>query len=153
VVDPASAGFHGSIEIDGDVRERSKGIWLHGRGLEVTAARISRADRSQRVEVTAVGDDLLSLHPAEPLDAGRYTLAIDYDARLDTVDVVGIYKRTFEDNVYIATQFESIYARRAFPCFDEPDNKVPWQLTLDVPRALVAVANTPVAAETALDAA
>src|SRR5262245_59557040 len=32
-IDPASAGFRGAIEIDGELRERSKAIWLHGRGL------------------------------------------------------------------------------------------------------------------------
>src|SRR4051812_5230465 len=34
-IDPASDRFTGAIEIDGDVRERSKTIWLHGRGIQV----------------------------------------------------------------------------------------------------------------------
>lgn len=150
-IDPASAGFHGSIEIDGELRERSARIWLHGRGLKVSAAKVVRGDRSLPVEVAA-SDDFLSLHPAEPLDAGRYTLALDYDAEFD-LEGGGVYKRTFEDNVYVATQFEPFRARRGFPCFDEPDNKVPWQLTLDVPRALLAVANASAVSETVLDAA
>src|SRR5262249_55081414 len=33
-------------------------------------------------------------------------------------------------------------ARRAFPCLDEPAMKIPWELTLLVPREAVAVANT-----------
>ena len=45
------------------------------------------------------------------------------------------------------TQFEAISARRAFPCFDEPGFKTPWQLTLRVPRDLVAVSNTQVESE------
>ncbi len=40
------------------------------------------------------------------------------------------------------TQFEAISARRAFPCFDEPGYKTPWEITLRVPDGLVAVANT-----------
>ena len=47
---------------------------------------------------------------------------------------------------YVFTQFEALGARRAYPCFDEPDSKVPWQITLEVPHSLVAVSNTPVAA-------
>ena len=39
-----------------------------------------------------------------------------------------------------------------FPCFDEPDSKVPWKLTLDVPDKLVAVSNTPAVHEQALGA-
>ncbi len=148
-LDPARDGFTGSIEIDGDVRERSKGLWLHGRKLEVTAAKVTQAGKSMRLDVAAVGDDLLSLHPAEPLDPGRYTIALDYRGAFDLAEGVGAYKKTFDDVPYISTQFESIFARRVFPCIDEPDSKVPWQLTLDVPAQLVAVANTAAVSETA----
>jgi alanyl aminopeptidase len=51
---------------------------------------------------------------------------------------------------YVITQLEALYARRVFPCIDEPDSKVPWQLSLDVPAKQVAVSNTPIAKETAL---
>ena len=51
-------------------------------------------------------------------------------------------------NHYIYTQFESTDARDAFPCFDEPSYKVPWQLTLHVPAEDTAVSNTPIASET-----
>jgi cytosol alanyl aminopeptidase len=151
-IDPAKDGFTGSIEIEGDVRERSRRLWLHGRGLAVTAAKIVRGDRALAVEVTTAGDDLLSLRPAEPLEPGRHTVVLEYRGAFDAEQPVGAYRKVYEDHAYIATQFESIYARRVFPSFDEPDSKVPWQLTLDVPAALVAVSNTPITAETALDA-
>jgi alanyl aminopeptidase len=151
-IDPASDGFTGSIEIDGDIRERSRGLWLHGRGLQVTAAKVTRPGGSVAVEVAAAGDDLLSLHPAQPLDPGPVTIALDYRGAFDLVDGVGAYKKSFDDVAYVETQFESIFARRVFPCLDEPDSKVPWQLTLDVPKDLVAVANTAPTGETALDA-
>src|SRR5512140_2062765 len=64
-IDPASDGFTGSIEIEGDLRERSRGLWLHGRKLAVTAGKITQPGRSVNLDVAAVGDDLLSLHPAE----------------------------------------------------------------------------------------
>ena len=47
------------------------------------------------------------------------------------------------------TQFESLSARRAFPCFDEPGFKTPWELTLRVPAGLIAVANTKIISQTA----
>ncbi len=40
------------------------------------------------------------------------------------------------------TQFEATDARRAFPCWDEPDLKATFAVTLDVPADLLAVANT-----------
>src|SRR3954470_11856909 len=73
-LDPARDGFTGAIEIAGEIRERSKGLWLHGHGLKVTAAKLTRGERTIRVDVAAVGEDLLSLHPAEPVDAGPVTI-------------------------------------------------------------------------------
>jgi alanyl aminopeptidase len=150
-IDPAKDGFAGSIEIDGYLHERSKGLWLHGRGLQVSAAKVTQP-RPVRVDVATAGEDLLSLHLAEPLDPGRITIALDYRGTFDLVDGLGAYKKAFDGADYVETQFESIFARRVFPCFDEPDSKVPWQLTLDVPKDLVAVANTAATGETALDA-
>jgi hypothetical protein len=39
--------------------------------------------------------------------------------------------------------------RVSCPCWDEPEFKIPWQLTLVVPKAHRTVANTPVASERA----
>ncbi|HYQ96594.1 MAG TPA: M1 family metallopeptidase, partial [Candidatus Eisenbacteria bacterium] len=46
---------------------------------------------------------------------------------------------------YCFTQFEADDARKSFPCWDEPSFKIPYQLTLTIPRAHRAVANTPIA--------
>jgi alanyl aminopeptidase len=52
------------------------------------------------------------------------------------------------DRWYAFTQFEAVDARRAFPCFDEPAFKIPWELVLRVPAETIAVANAPQREET-----
>ena len=42
-----------------------------------------------------------------------------------------------------STQFESLDARRAFPCWDEPARKAKFGVTLTVPVELVAFSNMP----------
>jgi len=42
------------------------------------------------------------------------------------------------------TQFESVDARRSFPCFDEPDRKAVFEITLIVEPDLDAISNSPV---------
>ena len=43
-----------------------------------------------------------------------------------------------------STQFEACAARRAFPCFDEPNLKASFELELEIPDDLVAISNMPV---------
>jgi alanyl aminopeptidase len=151
-IDPAAAGFEGSIQIAGSLNEKSRVIWLNAHKLTVHAAIARRAGRPDiLLTATPVGDDFLELRAAAALDAGGWTIAIDYAGAFDPLNTAGAFKQTVGDASYVFTQFEAIYARRAFPCFDEPDNKVVWKLTLDVPKALVAVSNAPEVSATPLD--
>src|SRR5207249_140331 len=64
----------------------------------------------------------------------------------------GFYRSTFADDdgnqrVIATTQFESTDARRAFPCWDEPDRKAVFGVTLVVDDGLLAVSNSPVVEE------
>ncbi|MBC7975561.1 MAG: M1 family metallopeptidase, partial [Myxococcales bacterium] len=151
-VDPASPGFEGAIQIAGTVSERSLVIWLHARKLTVHKAVAQRPGEPDiALTATAKGTDFLELRAARPLEPGAWTLAIDYAGAFEALSTSGVFKQTVADASYVYTQFEAVYARRGFPCFDEPDNKVPWKLTLDVPKALVAVSNTAATSEAPLE--
>jgi peptidase M1-like protein/ERAP1-like protein len=151
VVDPAQNGFTGAIAITGEVSKRSSVIWLHGRKLEVKHAVAKRSGTEIALTATPRGEDLLELRAASPLDTGTWTLAIDYAGGYELTDTAGAFKQVARDAPYVYTQFEALYARRVFPCLDEPDSKVPWQLTLDVPADQIAVSNTPIEREQPLD--
>src|SRR5262245_39244885 len=134
----------------GTVRQRWSVIWLHGRRLTIKRPAATRGTSEAGLTATRSGDELLAFRAATPLDPGEWTLAIDYSGVYDELNTTGAFKQTVRGASYIYTQFEALYARRVFPCFDEPDSKVPWKLTLDVPAQLVAVSNTPVVREAAL---
>jgi cytosol alanyl aminopeptidase len=146
-IDPAQSGFDGSIAIAGNVAQRSSVIWLHGYQLDVARAVARRGASETALTVSKHGEDLLELRAATPLDVGAWTLALDYTGKYDELNTTGAFKQTVRGEPYIYTQFEALYARRVFPCLDEPDNKVPWKLTIDVPARLVAVSNTPIERE------
>jgi alanyl aminopeptidase len=150
-LDPAKAGFEGAIQIAGTVSEPSLVIWLNARKLTIHKAVAQRSGQPDvPLTATPAGEDFLALRAPAALAAGAWTLAIDYAADYEPLNTTGAFKQTVGDASYVYSQFEAVYARRAFPCFDEPDSKVPWQVTLDVPKQLVAVSNAPAVAEAPL---
>ncbi|HEY0251712.1 MAG TPA: M1 family aminopeptidase, partial [Kofleriaceae bacterium] len=146
-IDPAKPTFTGHVEITGALSQASSVIWLHGRHLTITKATINGSAMSIDLHVTPRGEDQLELQTDAALPPGNYVLAFDYSGEIDAVNTAGMFGEKVDGQAYVFSQFEAIYARRVFPCLDEPDSKVPWQLTLDVPKGMTAIANTPVAKE------
>lgn len=48
-----------------------------------------------------------------------------------------------EHHYMVSTQFEACDARRAFPCFDEPNLKASFEFAIEIPEDLVALSNMP----------
>ncbi|MGD7002006.1 aminopeptidase N [Corynebacterium halotolerans] len=48
-----------------------------------------------------------------------------------------------DDNVYLYTQFETADAKRVFACFDQPDLKATYDLTVHAPKGWKVIANAP----------
>jgi alanyl aminopeptidase len=141
---PQEETFSGTVVIGIELDEPSNTIWMHGQNLNVTA--IHAAHATARIPgrwEQKTSDGVVRVELGEALPAGRSTLHIEYTAGFDT-PLRGLYRVESGGDAYAFTQFESISARLAFPCFDEPRFKTPFDVTLTVPADLVAAANTPV---------
>lgn len=150
-IDPAQTTFSGVIAITGEVAQRAPLIWLHGHELQIKRATAKKAGATAALTVIPHGD-VLEIRAEPALDPGTWVLDFEYTGKLDTLNTTGAFKQTASGASYVYTQFEALYARRVFPCLDEPDSKVPWQLTLEVPKGSIAVSNTPLVRETAAGA-
>src|SRR6185369_17632985 len=89
---------------------------------------------------------LVTARASRPLAAGAYRLEIAFTQAFNAQSV-GLYRTEKDGRSYAFSQFEADDARRAFPCWDEPGVKIPYQLTAEVPAAHLAVSNTPVERE------
>jgi alanyl aminopeptidase len=148
-IDPTQARFSGHAVIRVQLDRARRELWLHGRSLHVTQATV-RAGDAAPVSATwqeQPADGFARLSLAQPIGPGQATIEIAYDAPFNN-RLVGLYKTPEGGVDYAFTQFEAIDARWAFPCFDEPVFKTPFDVTLTVPAADVAVSNTRIVEET-----
>jgi cytosol alanyl aminopeptidase len=149
VLDPDQETFSGRIEITARVNEPTSLVWLNGENLTVSRASAVVGSETWPLEVLPLqeGKPFVGLRAPRELAPGPVVLDLEYSGQIDPVETLGVFRQKDGERWYAFTQFEPLGARRAFPCFDEPDSKVPWQLTLEVPESLVAVANTPSTSE------
>ncbi len=148
-VDPAKDAFEGKIEIRISLKGESDTLWLNGKELTIESASAVAAGGKEAIaaEGSAVGADYVRIHFQRNLPPGVYDVTLAYKGRVESKDTEGVFRQKDGSDWYAFTQFEAIYARRAFPCFDEPSFKTPWQLTIHAPKGAIAVSNTPVTAE------
>jgi aminopeptidase N len=150
-IDPRQKSFTGQVEIQVQLTKPTRRIWLHGQGLHVTDASLRAGGKTRALKYTEVdtvrGVARLDLQQTAP--AGSATLRLSYTADFRT-EAEGLYRAVVGDESYAFTQMEPIDARRAFPGFDDPQFKTPFEVTVIAPSADKVVANAPLAASTPL---
>jgi cytosol alanyl aminopeptidase len=142
---PGDAKASGEIAIDVALDRPHRVLWLNADSVAVLHASVSDSDTT--VTLLPVQDQFVGIAFEPVLPAGQHRLTLGFEAEQARNATRGIFALQDRGDWYAMTQFEALSARRAFPCFDEPGFKVPWQLTLRVPRVLTAVSNTPVVSE------
>lgn len=145
--------FKGTVTIKGKKSGRpSQRLTFHQNGLKITRASAVFHDKKgdTTVDFTRINHHAtlheVRLHSDDMLRSGEYTVTMEFEATI-TRNMNGIYPCFFKDNGQekhlIATQFESHYAREAFPCVDEPEAKATFTLSLTHPSHYKALSNTP----------
>jgi len=85
---------------------------------------------------------------AKELPAGTADLRLEWSGEI-AEKLRGLYRSTRPGERYAATQFEAADARRAFPCFDEPEFKATFKVVLTHDPKLAAISNMPIESERA----
>jgi alanyl aminopeptidase len=135
---PGEKTFSGTIDIDIELAKPAPLIWLNATELTIQQATIG----AETAAIEPGNDDFVGLRPATTLAPGKAHIHIAYQGKISEKSSAGIFQGLDGKEPYLFTQFESIDARRAFPCFDQPDLKAPWQITLHVRKEHSAISNT-----------
>lgn len=124
-IDRGTKKISGKTVIDGEAKVPS--ISINQKYLNVETVQANGKDVQFNVDDTneAINIDLPQ--------AGETTLTITYNAKL-TDSMMGIYPSYYEVNgekkQIIGTQFETTFARQAFPCVDEPEAKAKFDMAI-----------------------
>ncbi len=144
------ATFSGTAAIDVRVTDPVAKVALNADELDISSVRIGGNDAAFHLE-----PDTERLVIEASVDPGDAVIEISFTGTLND-KLRGWYRSTFNDadgaeRVIATTQMQATDCRRAFPCFDEPEFKAVFEITLIVQPDLLAVSNAPEANRTVRD--
>ena len=155
--DLTTARFAGHETISLVIHQPTSNIVLNAIELDITSAHIEGNSGMTRQASLALDEALQRCHLtfSTPLSPGTWKLIITFYGTLND-KLRGFYRSTYKDehgatHSMAATQFEATDARRAFPCWDEPNFKAVFATTLVIDPTLTAVSNSTIAAETLVE--
>ena len=132
--------FTGNVAITGEAIDNH--ISLHQKDLTINSVLLDNESLNFQM------DDANEAFHIELPETGVLTIFIEFSGRI-TDNMTGIYPSYYtyngEKKEIISTQFESHFAREAFPCVDEPEAKATFDLSLkfDAEEGDTALSNMP----------
>jgi alanyl aminopeptidase len=141
-LDPDKRSYSGRVEVDLEVQGAPQRIQFHAEGQRLTRLVLTQGGDTIATERTTGDRGMQTLALARPLARGRAQLQVEF-THLYGTRAVGLYRVLRDGAGYLFTQFQSDDGREAFPMWDEPGFKFPYQFTLEVPPGQQAVCNTP----------
>lgn len=149
--------YNGTVKIDLQVNDpKVNNVQLNTIDIDIHSAKIGSYeakdvsyDKDSQVSTFTFDDKVLSADK-------KVTLEIDFTGTLND-NMAGFYRAKYEDKAtgktkYMATtQMEPTDARRAFPCFDEPNLKATFDISLVSDKSLTHLSNMDVKSEENLD--
>ena len=151
--DLAGATFTGQVAITITVKQTIRTILLNAADLVLQSAMSEDANQRQFKALIELEQKtqraMLSFQ--KPIQPGEWRLHVSFHGQLND-QLRGFYRSTYKDasgtmQTLAATQFEATDARRAFPCWDEPDFKAVFATTLVIEPHLTAISNTSIISE------
>ena len=141
--DLTNARFTGSVIIDAEASAATPTVLLNADELDIHAVHVNGVAATFVLDPTT---ERLAIDTPQ-LVAGPCTIEIAFTGTLND-KLRGWYRSTYRDDagneqVIATSQMQATDCRRAFPCFDEPDFKAVFDITLVVQPQLLAISNAP----------
>lgn len=142
----ARASFRCKEEILAECSEPTKSITLNAAELTVDRCRVDTGHTvlDAAVDLDAEREEMRITLPEKI--SGRFTIYVDFAGALNN-RLLGFYRSSYKEGGktkhMATTQFEAADARRAFPCWDRPDAKATFEISIACSPNLKAISNMP----------
>lgn len=117
--------FHGKTVVIGEAQEEL--VKLNQKYLKITSVRVDQKKSDFNYNDK---DEVINIEAGK---VGKMKIEVDFEGKL-TDTMMGIYPSYYEvdgeKKQLIGTQFETTFARQAFPCVDEPEAKATFALAI-----------------------
>jgi puromycin-sensitive aminopeptidase len=138
--------FSGFETITLNILKDTKKVTLHSKDLNIKTAEINiKKNKIFALIKFNNENETVDLIFKENIKKGSYKLTLVFEGILND-KMRGFYKSTYlhqnQTKHLATTQFEATDARRAFPCFDEPEQKAIFNVSLIVKKGQSAISNT-----------
>ncbi|XP_013411098.1 glutamyl aminopeptidase [Lingula anatina] len=146
--------FYGNVSVELNITEETRHILIHIKYLDVTATRLTEKDTGQDVPISRnfsyIPNQFWVVETNSNISANsQVVLHLTFEGSLSN-GIVGFYKSTYVNSItgetrgLATSKFEPTDARKAFPCFDEPNIKATYNTTLVHDPTYIALSNMPV---------
>ncbi|KAJ8982960.1 hypothetical protein NQ317_005277 [Molorchus minor] len=149
VIDPESDTFSGIVQIvftASNVTNNTVSLHASPNHLSLSDHALLDDDDDCVISVFVTDTEIIIYTcPDDTLTDGEHTLTIEFQGNVSKTDTNGIYSSSYvedgNDEVFVATRLEPVYARRVFPCFDEPELKATFDVFITHPDTYSALSN------------
>ena len=142
--------YFGEEEIDIEIKNSTKLIKLNATEITVLSAELLSGKKEQNCNIKYDKKNEELLLSFEKAVSGKSKLRLTFNG-FHNDKMSGFYRSSYvyegKEHYFMTTQFEAADARRAFPCFDEPEFKATFELSLLIDSNLTAISNMPILSE------
>ncbi len=142
-LDARDARYRGRVDIELRVASAVDTFELNALNLDLGRSMLRDEKGSVAIVCTPKEHGRLMVRASRRLVPGNARLTIEFTNDFDASGN-GLYSYREAGRSFIASQFQSVAAREAFPCWDEPDFKIPWTISVTAPRGDLVLSNAPV---------
>ena len=138
--------FLGNEAITIDAKKKTKKVSINASHMKILDANIESKGNRIKLLSKRFNQDKEELELVfKNSFSGRAILHIDFEGE-NNDKMYGFYRSKYVSNgkehYMLTSQFEAADARSAFPCFDEPEFKATFDVSLIIPKELDAISNT-----------